>query len=53
VQSQARSAMQDAAVIVFAVDARTGWRPGDAELARELPGSARARDRGGEQGPTT
>src|SRR5712671_4794908 len=39
VQSQARSAMQDAAVIVFAVDARTGLRPGDAELARELRGA--------------
>jgi GTP-binding protein len=36
VQSQARYAMQEAAVIVFAVDARAGLRPGDAELAREL-----------------
>jgi GTP-binding protein len=36
VQSQARYAMSEAAVIVFAVDARTGLRPGDAELAREL-----------------
>jgi GTP-binding protein len=36
VQSQARYAMREAAVIVFAVDARAGLRPGDAELAREL-----------------
>jgi GTP-binding protein len=36
VQSQARYAMTEAAVIVFAVDARAGLRPGDAELAREL-----------------
>jgi GTP-binding protein len=36
VQHQARYAMQEAAVIVFAVDARAGLRPGDAELAREL-----------------
>ena len=36
VQSQARYAMTDAAVIVFAVDSRAGLRPGDAELAREL-----------------
>jgi GTP-binding protein len=36
VQSQARYAMSEAAVIVFAVDARAGLRPGDAELAREL-----------------
>jgi GTP-binding protein len=28
--------MSEAAVIVFAVDSRTGLRPGDAELAREL-----------------
>src|SRR3954469_8401337 len=36
VQHQARYAMQGAAVIVLAVDARAGVRPGDAELAREL-----------------
>src|SRR5213595_3222930 len=36
VQSQAHNAMEDAAAIVLAVDARTGLRPGDAELAREL-----------------
>src|SRR4051794_9878612 len=36
VQHQARYAMQEAAVIVLAVDARAGLRPGDAELAREL-----------------
>ena len=36
VQSQARYAMGEAAVIVLAVDARAGLRPGDAELAREL-----------------
>src|SRR3954452_7904335 len=36
VQHQARYAMQEAAVIVLAVDARAGVRPGDAELAREL-----------------
>jgi GTP-binding protein len=36
VQHQARYAMDEAAVIVFAVDARAGLRPGDAELAREL-----------------
>jgi GTP-binding protein len=39
VQSQARYAMSEAAVIVLAVDARTGLRPGDAELARELRGA--------------
>ena len=39
VQGQARYAMSDAAVIVLAVDARTGLRPGDAELARELRGA--------------
>jgi GTP-binding protein len=39
VQSQARYAMGDAAVIVLAVDARAGLRPGDAELARELRGA--------------
>ena len=36
VQAQARQAMEEAAVIVFVVDARAGVRPGDAELAREL-----------------
>src|SRR3954465_4476260 len=36
VQNQARYAMREAAVIVFAVDAKAGLRPGDAELAREL-----------------
>jgi GTP-binding protein len=39
VQSQARYAMREAAVIVLAVDARAGLRPGDAELARELRGA--------------
>jgi GTP-binding protein len=39
VQEQARQAMGDAAVVVLAVDARTGLRPGDAELARELRGA--------------
>jgi GTP-binding protein len=39
VQSQARYAMAEAAVVVLAVDARTGLRPGDAELARELRSS--------------
>jgi len=34
VQSQARYAMSEAAVIVLTVDGRTGLRPGDAELAR-------------------
>src|SRR4051812_4666646 len=36
VQSQARYAMGEAAVIVLAVDARAGLRPSDADLAREL-----------------
>jgi GTP-binding protein len=36
VQQQARQAMAEAAVITLVVDARTGVRPGDAELAREL-----------------
>src|SRR3954466_10221773 len=36
VQHQARYALREAAVIVFAVDSRSGLRPGDAELAREL-----------------
>jgi GTP-binding protein len=39
VQHQARYAMNEAAVIVFAVDARAGLRPGDAEIARELRGA--------------
>ncbi len=39
VQSQARYAMSEAAVIVLTVDGRTGLRPGDAELARELRGA--------------
>src|SRR4051812_17147078 len=39
VQHQARYAMSEAAVIVLAVDARAGLRPGDAELARELRGA--------------
>jgi GTP-binding protein len=36
VQSQARQALAEAAVAVLVVDARTGMRPGDAELAVEL-----------------
>jgi GTP-binding protein len=36
VQRQARRAMAEAAVIVLAVDARAGLRPGDQELADEL-----------------
>jgi GTP-binding protein len=36
VQGQARQAMEEAAAIVLVVDARSGVRPGDAELAREL-----------------
>jgi GTP-binding protein len=36
VHSQARAAMADAAVVVLVVDAATGLRPGDAELAEEL-----------------
>jgi GTP-binding protein len=39
VQHQARYAMREAAVIVLAVDARAGLRPGDAELGRELRGA--------------
>ena len=39
VQEQARQAMADADVIVLVVDARTGIRPGDDELTRELRGS--------------
>src|SRR3954449_1605786 len=34
-QARARYAIREAAVIVFAVDARPGLRPGDAELAQE------------------
>ncbi|MEA2159363.1 MAG: GTPase [Solirubrobacteraceae bacterium] len=33
IQSQARSALADAAVVVFVVDARAGLRPGDGEMA--------------------
>jgi GTP-binding protein len=40
VQSQARYAMSEAQVVVLAVDARTGLRPGDADLARELRGAS-------------
>ena len=40
VQLQARQALGEAAVVVLVVDARTGMRPGDAELAAELRGSA-------------
>ena len=36
VQLQARQALGEAAVAVLVVDARTGMRPGDAELADEL-----------------
>jgi GTP-binding protein len=36
VQSQARQALSEAAVAVLVVDARTGMRPGDTELAAEL-----------------
>ena len=39
VQTQARQAMGEAAVIVLVVDARTGIRPGDSELAAELRGA--------------
>ena len=39
VQLQARHALGEAEVAVFVVDARTGMRPGDAELAAELRGS--------------
>ena len=40
VQLQARQALGEAAVVVLVVDARTGMRPGDAELAAELRGSS-------------
>ncbi len=39
VQRQARSALAEADVAVFVVDAAAGMRPGDTELARELRGS--------------
>ncbi len=39
VQGQARSALGEADVVVFVVDAAAGMRPGDTELARELRGS--------------
>jgi GTPase len=39
VQRQARAALADADVVVLAVDARTGVRPGDVELAEELRGA--------------
>ena len=39
VQRQARTALADADVVVLAVDARTGVRPGDEELAAELRGA--------------
>jgi GTP-binding protein len=40
VQLQARTALADAQVVVLAVDARAGVRPGDAELAAELRGAS-------------
>jgi GTPase len=39
VQRQARAALADADVVVLTVDARTGVRPGDEELAAELRGA--------------
>src|SRR5918997_5935976 len=39
VQNQARQAMGEAAVVVLVVDARTGIRPGDTEIAAELRGA--------------
>jgi GTPase len=39
VQAQARQAMGEAAVVVLVVDARTGIRPGDTEIAAELRGA--------------
>ncbi|MEA2160976.1 MAG: GTPase [Solirubrobacteraceae bacterium] len=39
VQRQARAALADADAIVLCVDARTGVRPGDLELAEELRGA--------------
>jgi GTPase len=39
VQRQARAALGEAAVVVLAVDARAGVRPGDEELAAELRGA--------------
>ncbi len=41
VQSQARQALAEADVAVLVVDARTGIRPGDTELAAELRSSAK------------
>ena len=39
VQSQARQALAESEVAVLVVDARTGIRPGDSELAAELRGA--------------
>src|SRR5919106_2076972 len=39
VQAQARQALAESDVAVLVVDARTGIRPGDTELAAELRGS--------------
>jgi GTPase len=39
VQQQARQALAEADLVVLVVDARTGVRPGDAELAGELRGA--------------
>ena len=39
VQTQARNAMGEAAVVVLVVDARSGIRPGDTEIAAELRGA--------------
>src|SRR5829696_7512124 len=39
VQMQARQAMGEAEVVVLVVDARTGIRPGDTEIAAELRGA--------------
>jgi GTP-binding protein len=39
VQRQARAALAEAQVVVLAVDARAGLRPGDVELAAELRGA--------------
>jgi GTP-binding protein len=40
VQGQARAAREEAEAIVLVVDARSGVRPGDDELARELRGAS-------------
>jgi GTPase len=40
VQRQARAALAEAEVVVLAVDARAGVRPGDEELAAELRGAS-------------